>query len=73
MHDLCPKLGVPQSKMLETQRLYWTDHQRMEALVDDYIPYHSTPIWKEFAAALRGWSYTSKQMRSLPNMSKVWM
>ena len=58
--DLRPKLGVPQSKMLEIQRLYWTDHQRMEALVDDYITYHSSPIWKEFAAALRGWSYTSK-------------
>jgi len=23
--------------MLEIQRLYWTDQQRMEALVDDYI------------------------------------
>ena len=35
-HSL-PWPWILQSKMLEIQRLYWIDHQRMEALVDDYI------------------------------------
>ena len=52
--DLDLWLGVPRSKREEVERLYHSDHQRMEAVLDYYIKYHPAPSWKHFAEALQG-------------------
>jgi len=65
------RLGVPRSKRKEVERLYHSDHHRMEAVLDYYVKYYPAPSCS--LEYYRGWGYTSRQMRSLPNMSKVWM
>ena len=46
-------LGVPESKRQEVRRLYHSVHQRMEALLDNYIKYHPATSWKHFAETLQ--------------------
>ena len=46
-------LGVPLSKMEEVERLYHSDYQKMEAVLDNYVKYHPAPSWKYFAQALQ--------------------
>ena len=45
-------LDVPLSKRKEIERLYHSDHQRMEAVLDYYVKYHPAPSWKEVAVEL---------------------
>jgi len=51
--DLDDSLGVPDSKTDEIEKLYQSDHHRMQALADHYTTYHPTPSWKAIAEALQ--------------------
>ena len=50
--DLGYSLGVPDSKKNEIERLYQSDHHRMQALADHYTTCHPTPSWKAITEAL---------------------
>lgn len=47
------KLGVRASKIEEIQDLNLTDHERMEAMINDYVRHYPTPSWEKVATALR--------------------
>jgi len=47
------RLGLPWSKKAEVRRLYCSDHQRMEAVLDYYVRYHPALSWKQFAGKLQ--------------------
>jgi len=51
--DLALMLGVTVSKREKIRYIYRTNHQRMEALVDDYITLQSAPSWQAVARALQ--------------------
>ena len=51
--NLGKRHGMPLSKRKDVERLYHSDHQRMEAVLDYYIKYHPAPSWKHFAQALQ--------------------
>ena len=48
------RLGVPRSKRKEVERLYHSDHHRMEAVLDYYVKYYPAPSWKKFTGVLQG-------------------
>ena len=50
--DLSDELAVRYSQREEIQRLYQSDHQRMEALINHYVRHKPTRSWKEVASAL---------------------
>ena len=50
--DLSDKLGVRSSEDQKIQRLYQSDHQKMEALVNHYVRHYPTSSWSEVASAL---------------------
>jgi len=58
--DLGFLLGVPHSKTDEIERLYQSDHHRMQALADHYTTCHPTCSWKAIAGALQ-WEELRKQ------------
>ena len=47
------KLGVRASKIGEIQDINLTDHERMEAMINDYVRHYPTPSWEKVAMALR--------------------
>ena len=49
---LSDKLFVRSSEEQKIQRLYQSDHQRMEALINHYVRHYPLRSWKEFASAL---------------------
>ena len=52
--ELALCLDVPQSKKREISSLYHNDHQRMQALADEYTTHHPTASWKAIAVTLKG-------------------
>ena len=46
-------LGVQWSKRQDIKALYPSDHQRMKAMIVEYVKYNLTPSWKEVAIALQ--------------------
>lgn len=46
-------LGVQWSKRQDIKSLYRSDHQRMKAMVVEYVKYNLSPSWKEVAVALQ--------------------
>ena len=52
--DLSEELGMRYSERQKLRRLYQSDHQRMEALINHYVRHNPTCSWKEVASALEG-------------------
>ena len=50
--DLSSKLYVRLSEVQKLRRLYQSDHQRMEALINHYVRHYPFRSWKEVASAL---------------------
>ena len=50
--DLGRELGVRYSWRWEIRRLYQSDHQRMEAIINHYVRHCPTRSWKRVASAL---------------------
>ena len=51
--DLSDELGVRSSEDVKIKRLYQSDHQRMEALINHYVRHYPFHSWKEVASALK--------------------
>ena len=61
--DLSDKLVVRSSERRKIQRLYQSDHQRLEALVKHYVKHHPTRSWKDVSSAL--------ERMNLPQLAEV--
>ena len=61
--ELSDTLGVRSSEDQKIRRLYRSDHQKMEALINHYVRHYPTRSWKKVASAL-------KNMK-LPQLAKV--
>ena len=44
--------GVRSSEMQKIQRLYQSDHQKMEAIIKHYVRYYPSRSWKDVYSAL---------------------
>ena len=61
--DLADKLVVRDSEKQKIQRLYQSDHQRMEALINHYVRHYPRHSWKVVASAL--------ERMQLPQLAEV--
>ena len=61
--DLGNGLYVRESEKQRIQHLYWSDHQRMEALINHYVRHYPLRSWKEVANAL--------EKMQLPQLAEV--
>ena len=61
--DLGNKLFVRRSERQNIQRLYQSDHQKMEAIINHYVRHYPTSSWSEVASAL--------EMMNLRQLAKV--
>ena len=50
--DLGNELGVRDSEMQKIQRLYQSDHQKMEAIISHYVRHEPSRSWKRVASEL---------------------
>ena len=50
--NLSDQLGVRSSEDQKIKRLYQSDHQRLEALIEHYTRHHPSRSWKQVADAL---------------------
>ena len=55
--------GVRDSEIHKIQRLYQSDHQKLEALINHYVGHHPLRSWKEVAWAL--------ERMELPQLAEV--
>ena len=61
--DLGNELGVRDSEMQKIQRLYQSDHQKMEAIINHYVRHKPSRSWKRVASEL--------ERMQLPQLAEV--
>ena len=61
--DLSDKLFVRRSERENIQRLYQSDHQKMEAIIKHYVRYYPSRSWKDVSSTL--------ERMKLPQLAEV--
>ena len=61
--DLSNKLFVRRSERQNIQRLYQSDHQKMEAIIKHYVRYYPSRSWKDVSSTL--------ERMNLPQLAEV--
>ena len=61
--DLSDKLFVRRSERENIQRLYQSDHQKMEAIIKHYVKYYPSRSWKDVSSTL--------ERMKLPQLAEV--